>query len=830
MQAQRAFTLLRSRGGTTVRNRAGRWLSTEAAKEKRGRPRKKISEEVPNPDQVKSKPVVKSFFDQVDDMMVDQRKQSDTFPKAEKTFDAPSQTVQRRDPSAPRQYGSATDYSAEKSLFDVFKIPDAPQARSPTAFDATACEHYQDMLSDIVNHDKKFRRQHTAKPIRDKFADPVIAWLQSEEPAIPQDLPMFQQALQKGVQPLDPSNKASHVFESAGDTHRQRKRFLEKMEWDDKQYKMAQGVLVQITNLCAKNARGQPIEVIWEKIKEAGISDKKILHNMLYVSATFSTGNRRKRAKYGQLAGLSILDVLDAESPSDGSGDGQQDDEELVDMSDEIAIYHDMLHSPTEQSINIRVRLLVSQGNAKEAERLLNDHSDGEIRLRAYTPILRLYLEQGDVSSGLQLYKRMKSLPLVHFDAETYVHLIAGMAENGVLSPSAKPITGAKDLGYSTGCGPRFFNELVAEMAQEVVEISSSSAQRLYNAIVKGFPRAGLEKSQSLSPLKVLTEPADEDELIASRVSIKPATGECRRSGTILRLINLSEDQREKLRKSVLTLSRTEQMKFEEQNRMGSDRRRDRRSDVRADDKLDEFYMVLDKREGEPFTAVVDGPNVGYYMQNFEDGRFSYHQIKFVVDSLESRGERALVVLPRKYCLDSFFITIGSGGGSEGVRKQFLAPDEIAIRDNLINSGKVYVVPPGLLDDFYWILASVSGQTTSRKGKNLYVPPKDPSGRWPGTRPLIITNDQMSDHKLEMMEPMSFRRWYANCIVNYNFGAFVGGECAYSEMGFSNADFFSREIQGNTSGKNSSVWHFPLSDMGDDDWFCVRIPTNEKSV
>jgi hypothetical protein len=64
--------------------------------------------------------------------------------------------------------------------------------------------------------------------------------------------------------------------------------------------------------------------------------------------------------------------------------------------------------------------------------------------------------------------------------------------------------------------------------------------------------------------------------------------------------------------------------------------------------------------------------------------------------------------------------------------------------------------------------------------------------------------------------------------VNYNFGAFVGGKGTYSEMGFSNADFFSREIQGNTSGKKSSVWHFPISDMGDDDWFCVRIPTTEK--
>jgi pentatricopeptide repeat protein len=817
MQAQRALTLLRSRGAPSVRNRGRRWLSAE------------------KPDQAKNKPVLKSFFDQVDDVMSEQRKQSAKLPKETQPFfelqphrkvDDSSQAVHRRNPSAQRLNESVTDYSAEKSLFDVFKIPDPPPARSPTAFDATACEHYQEMLVDIISNDRKFRRQHTAKPIPDSVADAVVAWLRSEEPTLPQELPSFQQALQEGVQPLNPHKERSGTF--VEETSRQKKLFLEKMGWNERQFKMAKGVLVQISNLCAKKARGQPLEVIWEKIKEAGVTDKKTLHNMLYVSATFSTGNRRKKAKYGRLAGLSILDVLDAEPPFDGSSDGQQENEELVDMTDEIAIYHDLLHNPTEQSINIRVRLLVSQGNAKEAERLLNDHSEGEmIRLRAYTPILRLYLEQGDVSSALQLYKRMKSMPLVHFDAETYVHLIAGMAEKGVFAPSALPIGEAKQLGYSAESGPCLFDELVAEMAQEVIEIPSASALRLYNAIVEGFPQAGLEKTQSLSPLKVSTDPADGDELIASRVSIRPATGECERSGTILRLIDLKENEREKLRQSVLTLARTEQVRFVERNKIA----RDRRSDVRADEELAGFYRELDERKGEAFTAVVDGPNVGYYMQNYDEGRFSFHQIKFVVESLESLGERPLVVLPRKYCLDSFFITIGSGGGSDGYRrKQILAPEEIAIRDNLIDSGKVYVVPPGLLDDFYWILASVSQQTASRKGKDLYVPPGDPSGRWAGTRPFLVSNDLLSDHKLEMMEPMLFRRWYANFIINYNFSAFVRGECNYPEMGFSHADFFSREIQANPSENNSQVWHFPLSDMGDDDWFCVRIPNNEKVV
>lgn len=48
--------------------------------------------------------------------------------------------------------------------------------------------------------------------------------------------------------------------------------------------------------------------------------------------------------------------------------------------------------------------------------------------------------------------------------------------------------------------------------------------------------------------------------------------------------------------------------------------------------------VPLDEREGEPFTAIIDGANVGYYMQSFDKGRFNYHQIKFMVSQLQFFG------------------------------------------------------------------------------------------------------------------------------------------------------------------------------------------------
>ena len=48
---------------------------------------------------------------------------------------------------------------------------------------------------------------------------------------------------------------------------------------------------------------------------------------------------------------------------------------------------------------------------------------------------------------------------------------------------------------------------------------------------------------------------------------------------------------------------------------------------------------LVSEREGEPFTAIVDGANIAYYMQNFEGGLFNIHQIAFMVEALEKMNE-----------------------------------------------------------------------------------------------------------------------------------------------------------------------------------------------
>lgn len=195
-----------------------------------------------------------------------------------------------------------------------------------------------------------------------------------------------------------------------------------------------------------------------------------------------------------------------------------------------------------------------------------------------------------------------------------------------------------------------------------------------------------------------------------------------------------------------------------------------------------------------------------------------------MVDTLESMNETPLVILPNKYVSKTFYLIRGNG-----VQKQKLSKDDYAILGKLRDEGKLYIVRENNLDDLYWMLASISEQANSRQGVSLDISVDDPSGRWPGTRPMLLSNDQMRDHKLELLEPRLFRRWYASHIVNYSFTGFVGNECVDDEIMFSPADFFSREIQSNIStfgfseGTGSRVWHFPVSDWDENERFCLRI-------
>jgi len=125
----------------------------------------------------------------------------------------------------------------------------------------------------------------------------------------------------------------------------------------------------------------------------------------------------------------------------------------------------------------------------------------------------------------------------------------------------------------------------------------------------------------------------------------------------------------------------------------------------------------------------------------------------------------------------------------------------------------------------YWMLASVSNQTMSTNGVNLHVAKNNNESRFPGLRPICITNDRMRDHRLELLDERSFRRWCCSHIVNYNYTGYIDEywEKDDREITFHAADIFSDEIQCNVSPGGGNTWHFPVSEWNKNDRFCLRM-------
>jgi len=593
---------------------------------------------------------------------------------------------------------------------------------------------------------------------------------------------------------------------------------MSKLGFTNVQYEIATRAFDILSSHCARSARSSPLSIAWEKMKEAGIIPAtETINTCLYVTGTMASSGligRNSTGRSGDLnAVMNILGDVGGQTNESNSLEKHVSNErsDVIDLPTELAIFHDLLFEPTEKSISLRVKRLVSQGDATTAEFLLDSFpSSDDAKLRTYLPVLKLYCEQGDVSSALKLFKMMRNEPKVRLEPENYVLLIATLAENGCFRSNAVDIEGAKELGYNHSSGPLLFDELMMEMSEDVLEITSASARRLYNAFATGFQEhSNLQPIHSLGGLATENIEARPDELIASRVTVGETTATCPRSGVKLNLIKLEDHQRTQLQNSLLQLSTNSFEEFAQNNRIDTDY---------AAQQLNKFADWLDTREGKPFTAIVDGANVAYYMQNFEGGMFNFHQINFMVEALQKMNENPLVIIPYKYSMPTFMVTMGTKR-----RKHKRDKKEQEILDKLITSGKLYVAPPRCLDDYYWMLASVSDQTNSRNGENLDVLSDNKEGRWPGTRPMLVSNDLMRDHKLGLLEPRLFRRWFSCFIVNYNFTAFVGKESVDREIGFSTADFFSREIQCSPRN-NASVWHIPVSDWKLDDRLCLSLP------
>mmetsp|Transcript_30450 Transcript_30450/g.55914 ORF Transcript_30450/g.55914 Transcript_30450/m.55914 type:complete len:420 (+) Transcript_30450:1-1260(+) len=417
-------------------------------------------------------------------------------------------------------------------------------------------------------------------------------------------------------------------------------------------------------------------------------------------------------------------------------------------------------------------------------------------------------------------------------DAGTYADFIAAVAEHGYFGKDSECIVGAEDLGYynnqgeevgggsSVGgaggaCGAELMDALIAEMAEDVLDIEEASARVLRDGFAKGCEETTLSATTTTTMEPAVTSLLDEGTLVAHRVAIDNTTARCPATDATLRLITIEDSQRKHVHDTLLVMAREKSIEYTARlaakGRSTADNAEKAEQATRI---LTEFSEWLDSRDGEPYTTIVDGANIAYYGW----GRVNVHQLMHMVDALEKQGENVLVVFPKKYTWKKFHLRKGV--------VQVLKEEELEFLEGLEEKGKMYVVPPMCLDDLYWMLASVSNQTKSANGRTIHVPKNNTQGRFPGPRPMVISNDKMRDHKMDLLDERAFRRWCCSHIVNYDFEEFIEDHTEERAIHFRAADVFSDEIQGNAvdGGGGRTVWHFPVSEWDGNERFCLRLP------
>lgn len=441
---------------------------------------------------------------------------------------------------------------------------------------------------------------------------------------------------------------------------------------------------------------------------------------------------------------------------------------------------------------------------------------------------MEYYCRSGNLTSTLRLYRQMQGCIGVHWDVESYSLLLSSLARFGYFfgTTDKQMIKMNNKDDDKSLYGPVLFDTLVSNMANDILELTEKASIEITDAFQIGM-------KENIGRKLTINDSHKDQELssqtvVVDRIEISKRNGTCPITGVKLRLLALDELQRQHVHDTLLEMSQTTTEEFivsmmdrQQKPKKNSKKKKDKIRETIQDkqpkmesygyQELLKFSEWLDDRKGNLFTTIVDGANVAYYGHS----NVHYSSLKKVVEKLESMGERPLVVMPEKYTLKSF--------ACRPNYYQKLTQKDQDVIDWLRQNEMMYVVPRLNLDDYFWMLASVSNQTNSTQRGDLSIPIGDDQGRFPGMRPMLITNDQMRDHKLDLLEPREFRRWSSCHIVNYDITFYENDEWDEDrQISFVPADSFSREIQANQhKNEKDNVWHFPIVDSTD--WLCVWI-------
>ena len=212
------------------------------------------------------------------------------------------------------------------------------------------------------------------------------------------------------------------------------------------------------------------------------------------------------------------------------------------------------------------------------------------------------------------------------------------------------------------------------------------------------------------------------------RITRLDASGRCEGGDTKLKLLGLSPTERARVRDVLLARAAART--------------------ATGHKHLQEYREWLRGRP--PFDYVLDGPNIAYLGQNYDDGAFRYTQIQLVIETLQANDPdvRILLLLPQKYLKQE----IPNHTCSLSRTSQLADSDWELIRQ-WREDAMMYECYSGLYDDWYWMYASVAETLGAEPVESADV------AEVAASVPRVVTNDAMRDHWSELLPVRSFARW-----------------------------------------------------------------------
>jgi len=468
---------------------------------------------------------------------------------------------------------------------------------------------------------------------------------------------------------------------------------------------------------------------------------------------------------------------------------------------------------PDEASFLALIRAAAAAGDAATKGPLILDEMQAhgvQPRLRSFVPLLESACDKRpapDLPMVLGLCLRMRDAGVTPREEHVFGLLRAlllgdtarlGNSAGGLVWRAFGEVLRRDLLPHNLALSPRFAKGVLELMSEHQAE----AGRRSVSAPLPGRPSLwSFLFSGRAAPAPVLhpAPVARRGSLgsvcgVAREVDLSPA-GECPCCGHRARLLGLSPLEARTMRSNLMEIAA--------------------RSDIDQHHNLKEFSEWLASRGGKPFTAVVDGANVAYSKQNHARGQFSFAQIQAVVDELLARGERPLIVLPRKYLREGVIVNhsirAGRSSSPSAARSNPVSAEDEALRKLWAEKDMVY--SPRFRwadDDWYWMYA-----TLTQEGA------------------FVVTNDEMRDHRLGLLGPREFRRWREKHVVRFDLGA--GGGQWPNDDGLESPPpldvtivptaLFSRESQ-QVEG-HPRHWHLPIGDRARDpgrSWLCLALP------